>query len=158
MANKLAASLSEATTCVGLRRRATSPTWRLWERATSFTFFVRLTPARPAILHRKLKVYHVWKMCGVEKQLPFSSCARHSCARAVLSFSVSFQNFNGWSRRDSTWQSCRKKRPRPKVQGSLHHSFLAALIITALATVHRDVRRCSIHLARVELATFSVLG
>jgi hypothetical protein len=35
------------------------------------------------------------------------------------------------------------KRPRPKVQGSLHHSFLAAHIITALATVHRDVRGCS---------------
>ena len=86
-----------------------------------------------------------------------SKCC-HPCARAVLSFSVSFQNLNGWSRRDSTWQSCRKKRPRPKVQGSLHHSFLAALFITALATMHRDVRRCSTHLARIELATFSVLG
>ena len=28
---------------------------------------VRLTLARPAILHRKLKVYHVWKMCGVKQ-------------------------------------------------------------------------------------------
>ena len=34
-------------------------------------------------------------------------------------------------RRESTWQGCRKKRPRPKVQGSLRHSVVAALIIIA---------------------------
>ena len=46
-------------------------------------------------------------------------------------------------RRESTWQGCRKKRPRPKAQGRLHRSFLAALAVTALATVHRDVRACA---------------
>ena len=61
-------------------------------------------------------------------------------------------------RRPSTWQSCRTKRPRPKIQGILQHSCLAALIITPPATVHREVRGCSIHLARIELAIFSVLG
>jgi hypothetical protein len=35
-----------------------------------------------------------------------------------------------------------EKRPRPKVPASLHHSFLAALVITALATVYRYFRGC----------------
>ena len=93
------------------------------------------------MLHRICEVHHVWALCGAKKMVSLLDLCVSSLRRGHANLLCIVPFLTDDPRRESTCEDCRNKRPQPKVKEGLHHSFLAALTMEALATWHLVLRR-----------------